>query len=378
MSAHSQSPLVKAAVVGGVLCTLAFPSAGLMAQTPDQTNRPPVPAITSAAPQAVKAPPSKLSRWLDIQAGTLAVRYRYVETSKSVVTASQMQFSGQFKPRFKFDPKGRLSVTAVFAPGNSFTGSWNTTGIGTGDWVRSWSMKQLYVAAVPAKGVEASFGSLGLVRGESTEITSYDNDGYIAGERLSVKRPKDLFFDELSVTSAYLGDTTKPALWDRWDGLTEGRNYFQYLAAKKINKTFSASADYTRYTGVGTFRAAVAAKTPKARIVDSLRYEHYVRGGTKSDSGFAVFADKNVTKRFTAGVGFANIDPNYGSLNADRFGKGKRIYETASFKVTQEFGFQLFMAQAVGNDYPVSNKYRFDVVASYNVLGAIQRAGHLK
>ena len=104
----------------------------------------------------------------------------------------------------------------------------------------------------------------------------------------------------------------------------------------------------------------------------------YFRGGSKSDNGFAIYGEKNITKKINAGFGFANLDPNIGSLNADRFGKGKRLYQAASVKVTPEFQFQLFMTQAIDNDYVVGNRYRFDLIANYNVLGRIQRAGHLK
>ena len=334
----------------------------------------------SGGPTAVTAPkaaPSVLSRWFDMQTGTLSMRYRRIEMSDGVVSANQLQYQAQLKSRFKFDAKGRLSVTALFATGNSFTLGWNSSGIGTGDLAMAMPLKQLFITAVPVSGAEVSFGSLGFMRGESTEITTYDNDGYITGERASVRRPKVLYFDELAATSAFLGDTTLAAFWDRAN-LARRRNYFQYFASKKFTTAFSASADYTRYAGVGTIRFAGAVKLPHAGIIDSVRYEQYVRRGTTAAHGFTVTGDKAVTKRLTAGLGFANIDAGAGTLNADRFAKGRRIFETATFKVTPELSFQLFMTQAVKNPYPVSNRFRYDVIAAYNVLGRIQRAGHLK
>lgn len=365
-SASSSGAPVVAAVVASAATPIVAPDA--------QTQQEDKPAKASAS----KPLPSKLSRWFEFQTGTLGTRYRYVEDSKGVRTANQWQYTGQFKGRFKFDAKGRASVTMVFATGNAFTGGWNNTGVGTGDLVRMWPLKQLHFAAIPLAGVEASFGGIGFVRGESTEITTYDNDGYLSGERISVKRPKSLYFDDIAFTSAFLGNTSTPAFWDRWESLGESRNYFQYFASKIINKSVATSADYTRQFGVGIFRAAVSAKTSKARVADAVRYEQYVRGGPKTGNGFAVFGEKNITKRLNAGFGFANIDANDGSLNADRFGKGKRIYETMSLKVTPEFSFQLFMGQAVANDYAISSKYRIDIVGSYNALGAIQRHGWLK
>jgi hypothetical protein len=372
VSAQSASPSFASAAAGTV--TVAT-GAAVPARTDTQIITAPV--KVPATPATTK-PAVKLSRWLEFQAASVGTRYRYVETSVGVVSARQIQDNSQLKVRFKFDPKSRFSVTALFATGSAFTGGWNTTGIGTGDFVKMMPLKQIYVSLAPVSGVEASFGSLGFVRGEATEITTYDNDGYLAGERISIKRPKALFFDEISATSAFLGDKDLPAFWDRADRLTGERNYFQYVVSKRITKTVSASADYTRLSGVATYRVAVGAKTPKAGIVDAMRYEQYVRTGDADGKGFAVSADKAITKRFSGGVGFATIDPLYGGLNADRFNKGKRLFQSASVKVTPDFSLQLFMTQAIDNDYAVGNRYRFDVIASYNVLGALQRAGYLK
>jgi hypothetical protein len=339
---------------------------------------PGVAAAQSSAPAtAPAAAPAPLGRWLEVQTGTVAVRYRYLETSAGVVTANQGQYAVQLKARFKFDPKGRVSVAALLATGNSFTGGWNSSGAGTGEFARDFPFKQLVLAVAPAKGVDLSAGSMGFTRGESTEITTYDNDGYLTGERVSVKRPNALYFDELSVTSAFLGDTSRPSIWDRGN-FARAPNYFQYFASKKVGAAVAASADYTRVSGVGTFRVAAALKTPRASFVDTIRYEQYFRDGVKSGRGFAVTADRALTKRWSVGLGFAAIDADDGALNADRFGKGRRVFETATFKVTREFAFQMFAGQSVNNPFAVSNRFRYDLIASYNLLARLQRAGYLK
>jgi hypothetical protein len=79
-----------------------------------------------------------------------------------------------------------------------------------------------------------------VVRGESTEITGYDNDAYLTGQRVSVKRPKDLFFDEVSVTFAYLGDLTTPSITNRYHRLDEV-NYRHLLASKKATSWLASS-----------------------------------------------------------------------------------------------------------------------------------------
>jgi hypothetical protein len=65
-------------------------------------------------------------------------------------------------------------------------------------------------------------------------------------------------------------------------------------------------------------------------------------------------------------------------LNADRFNKGRRIFEQANLKVLRDLTVSAFLTQAVNNPFAVSNQQRVDIVAAYNVLGPIQRAGYFR
>jgi hypothetical protein len=339
---------------------------GAAAQAPARPTPPPAPL---AKP--------KIERWFELQTASIQLRYRRLETSGGVVSNNHAQDSIALKARVKFDSKGKYSVNAGAATGTSFTGGWNNTGIGTGGPITNMYLKQLFLAASPAKGLDLSYGGLAFVRGDSTEITSYDNDGYLTGARISVKRPKDLYFDEISFTNAYLGDLTSPSFLDRTSRLNEA-NYRHLLIGKRFGKTVSASADYTRLSGVDTFRTAINAKTPHAHVIDFVRYEQYRRLGPTADFGYAVYAEKAVVKRFSLGLGYADIDAHYGGLNADRFNKGRRIFEQANLKVTRDLSVSAFLTQAVHNSFAVSNKKRVDIVAAYNVLGPIQRAGYFR
>ena len=351
------------------------------AQTPmtDQNNDGGKAAQAPARPAPPPAPLAKpkIQRWFDLQTASIQARYRRVETSAGLVASDQAQDSIALKARVKFDSNGKYSVNAGAATGTSFTGGWNNTGIGTGGLITNMYLKQLFLAAAPTKGLDLSYGGLAFVRGDSTEITSYDNDGYLVGARVSVKRPKNLYLDEITFTSGYLGDVASPSFLDRYDRLGEV-NYRHFLVGKRLGKTVSASADYTRLSGVGTFRTAINAKTPKAHVIDFVRYEQYRRTGPKADFGYAVYAEKAVVKRFSLGLGYADIDPNYGGLNADRFNKGRRIFEQANVKLTRDLSLSAFLTQAVNNPFAVSNKQRVDIVAAYNVLGPIQRAGYFR
>jgi hypothetical protein len=284
------------------------------------------------------------------------------------------------KARLTFDAKRQFSLGTLISTGSGFTSSWNNTGIGTGNALKTLYMKQLFVTAAPIKGLEASYGGIGIVRGESTEITSYDNDGFLLGTRVTVKRPKNIYFDDVSFTNAYLGSLTESSFISRTQHLDEA-NYRQLLFAKKLQPWIAASGDYTWVSGsgtkptVGTLRAAVTVKTEHARVVDLVRWEQYRRNGSASASGFAAYGEKTLTRRISVGGGYADIDANYGGLNADRFNKGRRLYQNGTMKLTKELSASVFVTEAVHNSIAMANHRRVDLILAYNALASLQRVG---
>src|SRR6516164_7365982 len=54
------------------------------------------------------APP--LARWLDLQTGIVATRFRYTEATTGVVVQDQQQLSEQFKGRLKIDQAGSYAI----------------------------------------------------------------------------------------------------------------------------------------------------------------------------------------------------------------------------------------------------------------------------
>lgn len=170
--------------------------------------------------------------------------------------------------------------------------------MGTGEAATNLYLKQLYVSAQPFNGIEIQYGGLGVSRGESSEITSYDNDAFIMGERVSVRMPKRLFFDEIAVTYAYLGDVNTPNINKRYHRLKQS-NYHQFLVSKKFGARTAISADYTFQSGVETLRQAVKLDLHEARLIDSFRFEDYERLDVHPAYGFTLTAEKRVTKRLT-------------------------------------------------------------------------------
>jgi len=362
--------------VAGLLLTLTAHTVVLDAQTPPEPapQAPQAPQTTTSAP--ANAAVEVIQRWFDVPAANLMLRYRRVESSEGFVNANHMQDGFLLRARLKFDRAGHYAVNAGIATGPTFTGAWNNTGWGTGG-ARTTGvyMKQIFFAATPVTGLDLSYGSLSLVRGESTEITTFDNDGYMTGLRATIKRPADVFLDDITVTEGYLGDLAWPSFWDRYNRLGDW-NYLHVLAGKKIaHGAVAVSGDYTYLAGVNVYRGAASVKTPRLYVIDSVRYEQYCRTRSLDACGFATTLDKALNKHVTLSGGYADIDQNYGNTNADRFLRGRRFFELVSVKVLRDAVVSAFGTQAVNNDFVVPNGHRFDLVLTYNALGPLQRAG---
>ena len=307
---------------------------------------------------------TRLDRWLDIDDLAFSFRYR-----KEVANFDYTYFhNGQQKSlidgQFKFDPAGRYAVRFDVSSGRVF--NWAYTDVISDDYnklalepavyaavspaqlqavyasfaadpagypmaqaiySRGWAMsfRQLYFHAAPIKQVALEYGSLGIEKGVSTEATTYDDDGYITGERVLFFDPKHLFFDQVSFTNAYEGDVLTPSFFERGERLKEA-NYRQVLAAKTFGKRLQTSADYTFDKGTHTTREAALVKAPELKVVDSVRLELYQRlnayalsGQTfEARQGFAFTGTKTFYKRFQLDGGYAHIDYDYGVLTGDR------------------------------------------------------------
>ncbi len=333
----------------------------------------PAGAATNQPPQATPPPAApKKHRWIDWQVGSLDLRYRFIETSDGVLTSDSLQHKQTFKAGLKFDTAGRYSLQALAGSGNSFVGSWDNLGPGIGDPIWNFNLRQLYLQAVPVVGIEGLWGGTNIARGEHTEITSFDNDNFIIGGRVAVKRPKQLYLDEISVTAGYLGDLRTPNVikrFDRWDE----HNYTQVLVAKKLGAYVSLSADWSEIDGISTLRQAARVSTKQWLPVDMIRFENYQRIEGTTGYGFAISAERALHPRVIMAGGYADIDEHNGTLNGDRYIRGKRVFVEPRITVLPELTLSFFYTQAFANDFHVDNDTRFDAVLSYNVLRALQR-----
>jgi hypothetical protein len=359
------APVARAQQSTGASGTPAASGSSLQLSRPG-TTPPPTPAATSPTLQ------SQLHRWFDLQTAQLETRYRFIESSADVTTTNQWQHKQTFRGAFKFDEAGRYTLQSTLGTGSSFTGSWDPTGVGTGDPTWDFRVRRFYAQAIPVTGLEFAAGSFDMVRGEHTEITVFDNDAFVQGYRASVKRPKTLYLDEISATVGYVGDLTEPNAFKRMDRLRD-HNYTQVFAAKKLLPSLSVSADWSEIDHVSTLRQAVRLTSKALRLVDMVRFENYQRVEGTTGYGFAVSAERALNKRMTVAGGWASIDRNFSPLNGDRYARGKRVFTENRLTLVPELTCSLFYTHAVDTDYTIPNKQRLDIVLVYNVLKALQQ-----
>ncbi len=339
--------------------------------TPEQR---PVPVIPSAPDPATAG--ARIARWFELQNMTLNLRYRFIETSTGEVTTNQVQHRETIRGRVKFARSGRYAWNFGVFTGTRFTSGWDNTSWGIAGAQKNFAFKTSYFSAIPVAGVEAQYGGLYILRGESTEVTTYDDDGYVIGQRLSVKRPKQFYFDEISATVAYLSpDPREIPVSRRTKYLNDAPNYRHLLFGKRIGTRAGVSTDLTYAGGTRTWRQGMNLKTPELRVLDAVTLETYQRVNPTPEHGFAVTLEKALPRNVRANWGYASIDPQYGTLNSDRFQIGNRVFAMVIYNISQEFLASAFITREVGNEVPVPQRTLLNIVLSYNALPALRRTG---
>jgi hypothetical protein len=341
-----------------------------------QTPSPPKMVIEMRTGETHLAPPhaseGKLSRWIELQTASIGNRYQFIENARGTTTANHEQYQVTIKGRFKFDRAGKVSLHAGVFSGRSFFGGWNSSGWGASRAVSNVYLKELSLSVKPTRGVELQYGSLDFRHGEATEVTAYDYDGYVTGQRITLARPDQLYFDEISYTAGYLGDFNTPNVNKRFHRLRQV-NFHHVVVSKRFGERVRASADYASEAGVDVFRQAVKIHLPKAKLIDSLLFENYERAGKLSGYGFNVYGEKKLHQRVTLGGGFASIDRT--GVNADRFVQGQRMYLNSLVTLTSEFSFTMGVTRAVGALPGNLPRTRLDIGINYNLLHRLKKAG---
>lgn len=372
----AQQPLLRAAPDADPPSKPAEPSAIAVAQKPSG------PALQTGLSHGI-------DRWVNITELSFAARYRSEKSSDEVAYIKNGQQRSIAAGRLTFDAAARYTLHFKVSSGQTF--NWAYSDFALDDYAkrstapttfaalplpvleklltviadgypvpvvpsRGWAMmpRQLFIGAAPVSWLSAEYGSLGIERGKASEITTYDDDGYLTGERLRVNDPKDAWFDEIAITYAYEGDVLKPNFLDRTQHLKKS-NYHQFLFSKDFSKRIGASADYTFDKKTHTLREAAYVRLPEAKVADALRVELYQRLNTvnvgplpfSGGSGFGLTAEKTLPGRIKLDGGYEQVDPHYGalvdnvvmalggfSMNGDSYSTGKHLFAHANVGLT--------------------------------------------
>jgi hypothetical protein len=185
-----------------------------------------------------------------------------------------------------------------------------------------------------------------------------ERQGYLVGEQVSIKRPRELFFDDIS--AARLAQS----------------NFHRFILRKNIGERAWVSADYAFQSGTETWREAFRIRTTELRAIDTFHFEIYEVSHIHPGYGFAAYGEKTVLPPFIVGGGYADIDRPM--LNSPRYGRGKRLFLTTKVPINEALSIVLFATQAT--DHAATNvpQQRFDIALYYNLLYHCERQASSK
>ena len=309
-------------------------------------------------------------RWIDLQAVQVNARYRWLENSAGRELLNQLQLQEQVRGRVKLDEQGRYSIHGGLSTGGALTSGWNSTGAGTGTATAKLYLKQLFGSAEPIEGVELQYGSLYAMRGESTEITSYDNDIYLSGGRLLLRRRDQLFFDEIALSVSYLGDFLRPNVFRRLESFGR-QNLRQLLLTRRLGPA-TLSTEYTDADDDGRVRQGLRWTVPHG-VVTGVRVEYGVRvTDGPHDTAFAAAMDFALNPvRLQAG--YAHVDPSFAVLNGDRYGAGNRVFTGGSIPLGWDLSVAWFATKQIDPPPAAPNDKRAELLLQWNALRALTR-----
>jgi hypothetical protein len=273
------------------------------------------------------------------------------------------------------DGAARYSVNFNVQGGSQFVSGWNNTGGGVGEFAGDISLKQLSFAAEPTRTVQLEIGGLYIVRGENTEILSYDNDGYIVGQRVTL-RPFGVV-SQIAATAGHIGDFRTPNVLRRLDS-TWDLNYGQLFVAATVWPGGNVSADYTYEDGRDILRQGLNIRMPeKTPLLSSVRLEAYERIADVSGAGFNVSGEFRLSSSFTVTAGVAHVDehyviPGYTSPNGDRYERGTRFYTLGNYALTRDLAVGWFHGEAFNVTYGIPNEHRLEILVTINPTATLK------
>ena len=311
--------------------------------------------------------PAKHEGRIAISTAAAGIRSRGMRSTSSGAVANQVQITGALRGRIAIDRGGFVAMHGGIASGRGFSSGWNATGIGSGGAAHDLAVRQLFVAIRPSPLVEVEAGGLYFARGQSTEATSYDNDGYLVGERAGIAMRGSRVVNTLSLTRGYVGDVTRSNVFDRVRRLDRA-NYYQALAEKRFADA-SFSVDYTLNDSSHVIRGAAAVDLDRSLLVERIRVEAYGRATNAAAYGYAISVQRQAPLALMSALGMSSIDVEYGPFNGDLYGRGRRLFGSVSRRFGRALLASAQVATALGRDTSPP-RTRFDLAVAYDVRRA--------
>lgn len=225
-------------------------------------------------------------------------------------------------------------------------------------------LKHLYAAISLGPHVEVEYGSLYPIPGRSTATVGYDNDGYLAGQRVRLTKSTWLF-DELAGTYAHYSTTESQQFTGRLRTLLQP-NLVQVFATKRIARGWSVAGDYVTGPGTRTFRLALSGENRVG--LDTLRVETYREMARPRGFGVGVHARRSLTPRIALQGGYGDIDTRQALLSGTEFFDGRRVYAQTEIRLTRAMSGRVLWTQAFANRRPVAAARRVEAAILLNVL----------
>jgi hypothetical protein len=314
-------------------------------------------AVLTAGAPAVGAQAGPALR-ASLDRGVTGVRYQYVAAGR--VLADHLQHHQAIAGRITAGRRVVAGVRAAALTGAGFRSSWNGTGIGSAGRALPYLEQLAVVVSVPG-AVAAELGGIAPVMADISEVTGFDNDGYLVGAQLAV-RPRGLGpVDELVVTAGDLGDPAESAVTRRLRRF--GRvSYGQLLVAGRLGAA-AVTVEGSFRDGVAGGAGAVRYRHPSGRW--GLRTEGFARDdGTLG----AAVAGEIRAGRVWGEAGLASVDGRV--LNGDRFGTGRRVFAGVTAKLAPSLEGFAFGTERIGG--PPGFERRGDLGLRYDWRAALR------
>ena len=296
-----------------------------------------------------------------------------------MITTNQLQHRESLRARLKFDAPGRYALNFGTFSGVAIHQRLEQHRHRPGDWQKPLSVRTLYFAAQPIAGVEGQYGSMYIIKGESTEITTYDEDGYVIGERVSVRRPRHLFFDEMSATVGYF--TSTPGRARRQQAREVSQRSAELRPLPRRQETGHARRCLRRLH-IGRRRANVAGRCRTstrescAWWIDSV-FENYKRTNRQPGYGFAVSVNKALTRgRSALNWGYAKHRPVLRRAECRPLSTSATACSSCRpSRSRHALPASAFITRAVGDNGTLPQRTLSNLIFTYNALPDLRRTG---